>query len=244
VSVLRGSVNAGQRRLAAGQTQQLAQGGELETPVGAEARIKTENGLQLDVLENSKVSLSQPGRTASELKLERGRVRCVVEHRPERTFEVVTAVARIVDIGTVFSVSVEPDASGSRTVVHVEEGAVLVRHAAGQTRLGPTQTWVSAAEPPAVAPPAPVGLPSVTPSAGAVVQPAPSLLPAPSKRRAPSLAVETELLQSGLLSEQRGDLRAAESAFKTLVARYPASPLAPDAKAALARVRSRLESGK
>ena len=64
------------------------------------------------------------------------------------------------------------------------------------------------------------------------------------KRRPETLEAETKLLRSGLASEQKGELQAAVKAFQTLVARYPDSQLAPDAKAALARVKGRLESPK
>jgi ferric-dicitrate binding protein FerR (iron transport regulator) len=239
VSALRGNVSGVQGTLSVGQTQQLKAEGSLETSPGAEARIKTAGGLQLDLLENTKVSLAELGaeRGSSALKLERGRVRCVIEHRPERTFEVVTPAARIIDVGTVFSVTVDP--VSAVTVVHVEEGTVLVEHAGAQTRLTAAQTWSSASEAAPAAPPPPAPA-----TAADETEPAPSSHREPAKRRTPTLAAETELLQSGLRSEQQGDLRAAEGSLKALVTRYPASPLAPDAKAALARVRSRLESQK
>lgn len=240
ISAVRGRVSAPGGTLGAGQTAQLGPAGTLETSKGAEARIKTADGLQVDLLEDTKVSLAELGaaRGASALKLERGRVRCVIEHRPERTFEVVTPAARIVDIGTVFSVTVEPSSSGA-TVVHVEEGTVLVQYTGGQARLTASQTWSSAAQTAPL-----LGADPLPPVAESEPLPAPSTHHDTAKRRGPTLAAETELLQSGLRSEQQGDLRAAESALKSLVTRYPASPLAPDAKAALARVHSRLESSK
>jgi outer membrane protein assembly factor BamD (BamD/ComL family) len=66
----------------------------------------------------------------------------------------------------------------------------------------------------------------------------------PVKRHPETLAAETKLLRSGLASEQKGDLKSAVTAFETLTSRYPDSQLAPDAKAALARVKGRLESSK
>lgn len=237
VSALRGNVSGSHGVLGVGQTQLLGAEGSLETSPGAEARIKTSGGLQVDLLENTKVSLAELGAAhgSAALKLERGRVRCVIQHQPERTFEVVTPAARIIDVGTVFSVTVDP--VSAVTVVHVEEGTVQVLHAGAQTRLTAAQTWSSATEPTPVVTPEPE-------AAALEPEPAPSSHHEPARRRTPTLALETELLQSGLRSEQQGDLRAAESALKALVTRYPASPLAPDARAALARVRSRLESQK
>ncbi|HVY28996.1 MAG TPA: FecR domain-containing protein [Polyangiaceae bacterium] len=237
VSALRGNVSGSQGALGVGQTRQLDAQGSLETSPGAEARIETSGGLQIDLLENTRVSLAELGAAhgSAALRLERGRVRCVIEHRPERAFEVVTPAARIIDVGTVFSVTVDP--ASAVTVVHVEEGAVQVLHAGAQTRLNAAQTWSSASEPAPVVAQEPAAAPSEP-------ELAPSARREPARRRTPTLALETELLQSGLRSEQQGDLRAAESSLKALVTRYPASPLAPDARAALSRVRSRLESSK
>lgn len=124
----------------------------------------------------------------------------MIPHRPERTFTVVTADARVIDIGTVFSVAVQPSPSGPKTLVEVEEGEVLVQYAGGERRIAATQ------------------------------------------RPRETLGVETQLLRDGLASERKGDLRAAEAAFETLVRRYPESPLVRDARAALARVKGRLEA--
>jgi len=221
----------------------LARDGSVETSEHAEARINTGTGLEIDLLENTKVSLNELGAGAtSALRLDRGRVRCVIPHEPGRVFSVVTADVRIVDIGTVFSVAVEPGAAGPKTSVHVEEGEVLVEHAGTQLRLRAPGSWSSASDAPvADAPPtsvdalAPEALPA--PSARKDAQPLP-------KRQRETLAAEAQLLQAGLASEQRGDFQAAARAFEQLAARYPGSPLAPDARAALARVKNRLEAPK
>jgi hypothetical protein len=229
--------------LGVGQLTRLSPEGTLETSKNAEARIKTSLGLEIELLENTKVALGELGATSgsSSLRLARGRVRCVIPHQPGRTFSVVTSTARVVDVGTIFTVSVEQTEAGPQTVVHVEEGEVLVQHAGGQSRLGASQSWTSATESSkSVAEP-------VTTSAEAAVaepQPAPSARLSPLKRRRETLAAETELLRSGLASEQKGELQAAAKAFETLVSRYPESQLAPDAKAGRARVKARLESSK
>jgi TolA-binding protein len=166
-------------------------------------------------------------------------VRCVIPHQPGRTFSVVTNAARVVDIGTIFSVSVEQTDAGPKTVVHVEEGEVLVQFAGGQQRLTASQSWMSAGEPgQAVADAAPADVAVEAPPA------APGPRREPSKRHQETLETETKLLRSGLASEQKGDFQAAANAFQTLMTRYPGSQLAPDAKAALARVKGRLESAK
>jgi TolA-binding protein len=166
-------------------------------------------------------------------------VRCVIEHRPGRTFSVVTDAARVLDVGTTFSVGVDNGEGGPRTFLHVEEGEVLVQFAGGQRRISAAQSWMSASEPSNTAAVAkPVSVPAAEPSS------IPGRRRDLVKRPAQTLEAETKLLRSGLASEQKGDLQGAVTAFETLVARYPESQLAPAARAALSRVKDRLESPK
>jgi hypothetical protein len=247
VTALRGAVTGVQGSkvtgLPIGQATSLSPEGTLETSDRAEARIKTSGGLEIALLENTRVSLGELGAAAdsSAVRLERGRVRCVIPHEPGRTFSVLTSAARVVDIGTTFSVSVEPSDAGPKTSVHVEEGEVLVQFVGGQRRLTAAQSWSSASEPSV-----PVVAAAPMPAATAA-EPVPVVVGPrrePGKRRAETLEAETKLLRLGLASEQRGDLQAAATAFQTLVTRYPESQLAVDAKAALVRVKGRLESPK
>lgn len=242
ILALRGNVTASRGVLRVGEPLRVSAAGTLETAPGAQARITARAGLQIELLEGTKVSLAElaaaPG--AAALRLERGRVRCVIEHRPDRTFEVVTPGVRVIDVGTVFSVDVHGGASGPVTAVRVEEGAVLVQHAGGRAQLQANQTWTNAVDlaPPVEAAPPVASVDELAP------EPEPKERRDAAKRRPATLARETELLQSGLRHEQQGQLRDAARAFEALVARYPSSPLAPDARAALARVRNRLESSK
>ncbi|HEX2872391.1 MAG TPA: FecR domain-containing protein [Polyangiaceae bacterium] len=246
VTALRGNVTGIQGSEASGLTVgkavSLSAEGTLETSQGAEARIKTSGGLEIDLLEKTRVSLGELGAAgvSSALRLDRGRVRCVIPHDPGRTFSVVTSVARVIDVGTTFSVSVEETPTGPKTVVHVEEGEVLIQFAGGQRRLTASQSWMSGAEPPAPLAASPT--PEVMVEAPQLQPPSPRREPV--KRRPETLETESRLLRSGLASEQKGDFRAAAEAFQTLMTRYPGSPLAPDAKAALKRVKGRLESSK
>lgn len=246
VTALRGNVTGIQGSetsgLTVGKAVSLSAEGTLETSKGAEARIKTSGGLEIDLLEKTRVSLGELGAAgvSSALRLDRGRVRCVIPHDPGRTFSVVTSVARVIDVGTTFSVSIEETPTGPKTVVHVEEGEVLIQFAGGQRRLTASQSWMSGAEPPE-----PVAALPVPEVAVDVPQPQPpGARREPAKRRPETLETESRLLRSGLASEQKGDFRAAAEAFQTLMTRFPGSPLAPDAKAALKRVKGRLESSK
>jgi hypothetical protein len=237
VTGVQGSKSSG---LHAGQTAVLSPEGTLETSQNAEARLKTKSGFEIELHENTRVSLNELGAASasSAVRLDRGRVRCVIPHQPGRTFAVVTSAARVIDVGTTFSVSIEPAEGGTKTVVHVEEGEVLVQHAGGQSRLTASESWTSGTEPPKVVAEAPPSEPEAVEEAPPVVR------RDAAKRRPETLAAETKLLRSGLASEQKGDLRAAAAAFESLVTRYPGSQLAPDAKAALSRVKGRLESSK
>ncbi|HXK19938.1 MAG TPA: hypothetical protein VNG33_19140, partial [Polyangiaceae bacterium] len=92
VVALRGSVTRVQGQtangLSTGLATRLRPQGTLETAPGAAARIKTESGIQIELLAGSLITLGELGGTgdASALRLERGRVRCTVPHRPGRTF--------------------------------------------------------------------------------------------------------------------------------------------------------------
>ena len=245
VVALRGDVTRIQgpavTQLGAGKPTRLSPQGTLETSAGAQARIKTESGIELELLEGTLVTLNELGGDsgASALHLERGRVRCVIAHQPGRTFSVVTAAARVVDVGTTFSVGVEQTGAGPKTVVTVEEGEVLVQHAGEESRVTRAQTWASDAPKPAPLPEAPTAVSTLEQEPSA-----PPVHREPIKRHPETLPAETKLLRSGLASEQKGDLKGAVTAFETLTSRYPDSQLAPDAKAALARVKGRLESSK
>jgi hypothetical protein len=245
VVALRGNVlaipGAKSTGLSVGEPTTLTPEGTLETSQNGGARIKASGGLEIDLLENTKVSLDQLDAVgvSPALRLERGRVRCVIKHQPGRTFSVVTSDVRVVDVGTTFSVSVDSAESKPRTFVHVEEGEVLVQFAGGERRITAAQSWMSESE---SSKPAAEARPASVPAAEPSSSPGPRRDPV--KRRPETLEAETRLLRSGLASEQKGDLQSAVTAFETLVARYPESQLVSDARAALARVKSRLESSK
>jgi hypothetical protein len=245
VVALRGNVLATpggkSRGLSVGEPTTMGPEDIIETSEGSGARIKAGGGLEIDLLENTKVSLDELDAVgvSPALRLDRGRVRCVIAHQPGRTFSVVTAAARVIDVGTIFSVSVDNGEGGPRTFVHVEEGEVLVQFAGGESRITAAQTWTSATESSKTAAVAqPPSVPAAEPSS------APGRRRDLVKRRYQTLDAETELLRSGLAREQKGDLRGAVTAFETLVTRYPESQLASDARAALSRVKGRLESSK
>jgi hypothetical protein len=207
---------------------------ELETAAGAEARVQAPDGIVIDVGGSSHVALRELRSATRRLRVLSGTVRChVTRRKAEHAFEVVTPDATIVDLGTVFAVSVEGPQHATR--VTVEEGEVLIHGASGATRLEAPHSWSNAPE---VAPaPAPVEALSPPPPA-----PTPKTLRTKAVPKAPpagTLEQESQLLRLGLAAERQGRSGDAIMALSRLLRDYPQSPLAPDARAAL----SRLEAG-
>jgi len=153
----------------------------------------------------------------------------------------MTPDATVVVHGTVFRVAVSgPTATQPtlpRTCVQVEEGVVSVKTSSAEVFVRAGESWGCATQlEPAAALPLPAEHAAESlPSAG--VRPS-----KPKERetfKAPSgtLDEENALFQAGLSAERQGNARAATTSFELLLARYPASPLAADARGALARVK-------
>jgi hypothetical protein len=214
--------------------------GDLETAADSNARVRTADGLEIELRSQTRVSLGELKASKSQVRLLGGGIRCNIPHRAsQQAFQVVTPDVTVVDLGTVFTVSLE--GPNLATHIAVEEGEVLIEKASGQTRLRAPGTWSSA--PAVTEAPAAASTPGLAPSAPIPV-PAPSAnlaRPAartPSGKAAPTatLDVESQLLRQGLAAERQGRRAEAISAFTQLITEYPHSPLAPDARAALARI--------
>jgi TolA-binding protein len=141
--------------------------------------------------------------------------------------------------------------------VRVAEGLVEVRSAKGVVFVGGGKQWGCAQEP---APSARASTANATTSATATptvtTAPPPSAAPLPPARAAKAPAIahrtvararppapagtldeENRLLESALSAERAGDLRQARKLFAQLLTRHPNSPLIPEARLGLARVR-------
>jgi hypothetical protein len=238
--------SSGRSGIAPGQTTAVAPDGAIETSSHSRARIQTERGLEIEVRGNTRISLAELSLAEPRvaLHLDSGAIRCVVPHLAEgHTFSVITPDARVIDRGTIFTVTIEESGPGAKTVVRVEEGEVVVQHASGETQVNAPQSWGDAPPPPErVAPAAPV---AGSTESVARVPASTGARRVAEAQKAPSqgtLAEETGLLQLGLVKERKGDLRGAAASFESLLSKYPDSPLAPDARAALSRVRGNLGS--
>jgi hypothetical protein len=225
--------------MAPGDAETVSASGELFTAERSEASVTTSDGLELKLFENTRVALADLGSTkSSSLHLTGGSVRCRVPHLAQGLhFSVVTLDAIVIVHGTVFRVTVGGVAGATQTCVQVEEGVVSVQRGAKEERLTSGQstgcdlpiagslTNSGAASPPEVTS-NPAQLPTPRPNTSSI-----------PRARAGTLDEENRLFQAGLSSERRGDTGAAATSFQLLLSRYPQSPLAADARAALSRVR-------
>jgi ferric-dicitrate binding protein FerR (iron transport regulator) len=226
-------------------THVIPYSGVLETGAGSRAQVSTSDGVAIELQGDTRVSLDALHAQESRLDLRRGAVRCAVAHRPaSHPFLVVAPDVTVVDLGTVFSVRI--DETTRATSVSVEEGEVLVKHRSGETRVKAPGAW-SSVESPALSPPAASSAAAVLPSPSTSP---PNSPPADKHQRAPgraspppkttpaaTLDEESRLLRLGLAAERQGHADEATSIFEQFLSRYPNSPLAPDARDALLRVK-------
>jgi hypothetical protein len=228
--------------IAVGSSGFMPAEGELVTGAHGRARIRTETGIGIDVGESTRVPLADLAPRSKALRLNAGWIECHVPHLAGgETFSVVAPDATVIVHGTVFSVEVRPDGARTSTTVRVEEGEVVVRHATGDVTLAAQQAWTSRVAPNLIAP-APEAATTVdepTPREPSSPRGAAHRAPEPAASAPGTLDEETKLLRSGLSAERRGDLSGAIASFEQLLARHPQSPLVPDARAALARVKIR-----
>ncbi len=234
--------NAGTRIVLGTSATRVPAAGELETAPGATASVRTAQGLQIQLESATSVALGELAPSTNRITLAHGSIRCNVPHgKIAQPFRVVTARATIVDVGTVFRVSVT---EAQETRVTVDEGEVRVQSASGETSVRAPGSWTSeSSTPSANLEPSTSANPSATslapPIAPAAANPShSSIKPSASAAPVPTLAAESQLLRQGLSAERQGRSSDAIGAFNQLLNQYPDSPLAPDARAALARVRA------
>jgi len=240
---------ASPRALHAGENL-LGDPGEIETAAVGSAELVTSAGLGLNLGAATRVSLSGLVGTpaVNQVDLRQGLLTCSVPHLHEgQRFAVQTPDARVVVHGTVFSVRVD---SNQTTCVEVTDGVVIVQHAGRDTALNAGDHWGCSASP----------RPSLTSSASQAASPSASLAASPSaperahesavSERHPvlhgsaraaergTLAEESRLLQEALAAERVGQPERAQIMLNQLLARFPSSPLASEARRASARIAS------
>jgi len=228
----------GSHRLTQGETLAGPVGGELRTAATSSTRLATEQGVELALSGGTSVLLHGLELSQGERRvlLTRGEISCEVPKLPAgESFVVITPDSRVIVHGTAFSVRV----SGSGgTCVRVRQGAVAVQQAAGRVELTADQTWGCEPAPRISTAPAPEAKPAAAVRESRALAPRISSKGKPSFASTPTgtLALETELLQAALAAEQQRDYATAQTRLRTLLSRYPDSPLAPEAWQALTRV--------
>jgi len=214
-------------RLAPGQSATIDAAGDVTTASSGSARLRSSRGVEIELETDTHVGLDELRGHDASLRLFAGKSWYRVPQLGQRdTFAVVTREVHVEVRGAVFTV----DTSGEGIItVRVDEGVVVVKAPAGDVTLTASQSWTN--QRPATTPPRATQA-AVPPSVSA----SPRLTGASPRG---TLDKETGLLRAGLAAERSGDLTGATASLDRLLARFPQSPLAPDARAALARVRSR-----
>ncbi len=214
---------------------ELVHSGELEVPADSSARMVTHERVRIDVAGASRLRIEHRSELGSRVFLARGEVHCQVPKLPEgREFAVDTPEARVVVHGTDFTVRV-PEQGDASPCVRVREGLVEVQRGASRSWLGPGAEWGCETE-------------RADAPADSRDRPGRGLSELRGRklrdRRAHAesgprgtLDAENGLLAAALRAEQAGENARAKQLFERLLRVYPASPLAPEAQAGLARLR-------
>jgi len=224
----------------------------IKTGSDSGARLSTSSGAAIRLASSTELSLVPAGGRASagdeRIRLTQGRVDVEVSKRaPGHTFSVSTPDALVVVHGTRFTVEVSRAKPGMVPVtsVRVTEGKVSVRNSRGAAMLEAGSSWRSAtpddvktarAEP---ADDSHARQANAVPAASSTVRDddvwADSGPPRPT-----SLTEENRIYQAAMQAKQLGRDAAMVRYLDRLLARYPKSPLAPDARVARFRALQRL----
>jgi hypothetical protein len=208
----------------------------IETPKDASARFVTESGVEVALSSASKARL-HPAERRQRVELMQGEVTLQVPRLSDgSTVTVVTPDATVTVHGTRFSVSYDANTTRPATCVRVMEGVVSVNRAGRVESLHADQSsrcdTITASQP--------------EPQAAVTTQLSPgrervtaTALPERMDNPTSSLALENQLLLAGLAAERRHDDDVAKAALQKLLTRFPASPLAQEARHALSRIEKR-----
>lgn len=252
VLVTRGSES---RVPALGAEQALVPGDTVSTVADARASLRLASGVEAAVASSTRVTFSRATSGDEELELGIGEISLRVPALGERgRFQVRTPDALVVVHGTAFVVRVTKRAEGEGTFteVSVSEGKVSVERNGAQTFLTPGQSWSSQASeqkatllapPPAPdepVPPAPAAAPGPAPEPKKPTG-TPPAKPAEVAAHDPSaLAEQNRLFSAAAAARRSGDDRTSLGHLNQLLARYPGSPLAPEARVERFRALKRL----
>jgi hypothetical protein len=211
--------------LASGAKYAIDSLGRLSTPPESGARFVTDQGVDVDVAANSTADLSFSG-DQQRISLNRGSIRLSVPKlKPGASLSVATPDAIVTVHGTRFSVEIGEGKSCVRVsegIVSVARGETIERLTAGQqSSCGPSEQS------------------SPSDTRGNAQAEADMPRARARSKNSGTLTQENQLFQSALAAEQSGNFGQAELLANRLLTRYAASPMAPDARAILTRVRAK-----
>lgn len=217
----------------------------LVTPPDASAELRLSSATELSVAPSSELEIRRqrpsPGVFEERVRLRTGRVALAVPKLGTRGKVSVETSDALVEVhGTRFSVHVVEDAPGVQfTEVTVRDGRVLVRAAGESHLLGAGDSFST--RPPA--PPAPrepiAGPPAPAPLEKAEPQKRARKAAAPRRPSPSELAEQNRLLEAAELAQRGGMPTLAVERLELLIARYPESELAHNARVERFRVLER-----
>ena len=203
----------------------VREGAQLSTARSGGASVVTSAGVVVDIDASSSVRFVGGDSAHERVTLAFGRATFAVPAgQRERSFSVETADATVTVHGTRFSVA----RADGVTRVDVTEGVVRVHHGGGDLELRAGGSWISGDATSAAA------LPSAAarPSAGSV---------SPRPTETSDLARQNAVYEAAMAAKRRGDDKAVIEALDGLLARWPDSPLAEEARRERARAAARLD---
>ena len=226
------------------EARALDSNAELQTAIRSSARIRNARGDAVTMFENSALALNGFDQSSRGIQLLAGSIRCEVsELTPGQRFSVLTPNASIEVRGTAFSVLVSGIGAAARTCVKVERGTVLITASRSEHQLGAGQAWGCEPERPTSPGPDSAARDAAIDSSSPAND-SPKLQDRGDGKSAivGTLDEENRLFQAGLAAERQRDFARARAAFDQLLTRFPASPLANDARVARARVQGQAPS--
>jgi ferric-dicitrate binding protein FerR (iron transport regulator) len=202
---------------------------DVATSDDAKARLVLDSGATVELVAATQVHL-RAGRPKNErIKLLAGEIAVhVPKLGTDESFRVETPDAEVAVHGTSFVVTVDH----ARTHVRVTEGIVSVRQGESTTFVHPGEAWPAPA-PPVASPDSAPPVVSTPPPSTSSPAPLPAGSHGSAKRAAvdaSTLAEQNSILQRALDERRHGDDAHAIQDIDLLLARYPKSPLAQEAR--------------
>ena len=223
----------------------LRAGDTVTTAAFAHAHLVLESGVSIEAASATAISLGEPldpatGHLDEEIRLGKGQVFVEVPRRTAgASFRVRTPSAEVVVHGTSFVVQVCDRCGGAigDTAVKVSEGVVAVRQGGKETLVAAGEQWPSRAADEAEEGKASAPGDRAPPPPSTIASPARS---AAGKAAESTLAEQNRIYQGALEARRRGDDARTLAMLDDLLARYPRSPLAQEARVERLRCLARL----